>query len=179
MIFRAFDPAVKVRGEAVLSFLDVLGDQRLLGLEILQENGIPEPQKGEWYFQQSWLNAFSEIANRVGNQALFNIGLRVVETALWPQDIHDVHSSLSSIDQAFQMNHQGGRIGHYLYTRTGEQEGTMVCDNPYPDEFDRGIIYGTICHFGFCDTRNVQVRIDQAKPIRSRGGLSTTYFMNW
>ncbi len=65
-------------------------------LSILKQNGINDPKPGMWYKQQDWLNAFKDIASKVGASTLNNIGRKILRTQnglqrsiisrrVWPQ----------------------------------------------------------------------------------------------
>ena len=127
---------------------------KAMAFEILAKNGIKDLKPNEWYPQQAWLDAFKSISETIGPFTLCIIGKKIPENAQWPPEINEIHAALSSIDIAYHMNHRiddkilfnpetgemSEGIGHYKYTITSETTGTMVCNNPYPCDFDRGII---------------------------------------
>jgi len=138
--FKVFASGVEVNGETILSVVDGMGIFKKQGYDILAKNGIKNPEKGKWYPQQAWLDAFKEIAETIGPKTLYAIGRKIPENARFPSNIKDVHSALQSIDVAYHMNHRGGEIGHYHYKKTGERSAEILTHNPYPADFDRGII---------------------------------------
>ena len=85
--FVAFAPEVEVNGETVLSVVDGMGFLKDRGIAILAENGIINPRPGNWYPQQSWLNAFRSISEKIGPKTLFMIGKSIPENAQWPPDV--------------------------------------------------------------------------------------------
>ncbi len=121
---------------------------------ILKKHGIVDPQPGHWYPQQSWLDAFQEISTSVGPMTLKVIGKSIPENALWPPQVDDVHKALGSVDIAYHMNHRGGEVGHYRYEKTGERSARVVCDNPYPCDFDAGIIEAAAKRFAPAQPRH-------------------------
>jgi len=176
--FQAFAPGVEVSGAAVLSVVEGMGGFRVMALQILAQHGIIHPQSGKWYSQQAWLDAFRQIAERVGPATLRAIGNKIPETALWPPNITTVEDALESIDVAYHMNHRGGEIGHYHFQKTGERSGKVVCHNPYPCNFDLGIIEATAKRFvppGITPS----VRHDNTQPCRQKGDDSCTYVVTW
>ena len=176
--FIASSPKVEVNGETIYSFIDGMGVFKSSAIHTLQKHGISDPKPGQWYNQQDWLNAFKEIAEKVGKKTLFNIGLKIPENAKFPPEIDDIHKALSSIDVAYHMNHQGGKIGNYKYEKTGDSSGILICDNPYPDEFDKGII-NAMCRKFISNILSIIIKIDESKPIREKGGDSTTFNLSW
>ncbi len=147
---------------------------------------------GKWYSQQAWLDAFKAIANEVGLLTLFQIGRRIPENADWPPHVTDIHSALASIDVAYHMNHRiNGRalfdpatgamsegIGHYGYQRIDDRTARMTCKNPYPCDFDRGIIESAANKFKPAGFR-VSVHHDDPAMCRKAGGDACIYTVTW
>ncbi len=177
--FRAFAPGVEVNGETVLAIVDGMGFFQKRAFEILASNGIVKPEPGKWYSQQAWLNSFQRISDEIGPKTLNNIGLKIPENANFPPDIDDIEKALSSIDIAYHMNHRFGEIGHYHYQKSGDRQATLVCENPYPCDFDRGIIEAMSYRFKPKGSITVKVIHDDACPCRKRNAESCTYRVNW
>lgn len=176
--FVAFSPNVEVNGETVLSIVDGMGIFKRVAYKILAENGIDNPQPGLFYSQQLWLNAFRQISEQVGVNTLYTIGQKIPENAQFPPEINSVEKGLASIDVAYHMNHRGGEIGHYQYEKTGTNSARMVCDNPYPCDFDRGIIEAIADKFKK-DSEIVTVVHEGGEQCRKHGGESCTYQVKW
>jgi hypothetical protein len=151
---------------------------RFLSAGVLAKQGIVDPQAGEWYSQQAWLDAFRDIAEKTGPATLRTIGRGIPAVALWPPDVDTIDKALASIDVAYHMNHRGGEIGHYAFRKTGARSAEVVCDNPYPDDFDMGIIEATAKQFAPRGA-SVTVRHDDSRPCRKLGGDSCTYLVSW
>lgn len=177
-IYKAFDPLVEVNGETILSFLDGMGPYKDLFTSSLKQNEIDDPEPGKWYLQQSWLNTFKEIAAKTGPATLKRIGGNIPENAKWPPGINTIEAALKSIDTAYHMNHRKGKIGNYAYTPTNDRSGIMVCDNPYPCQFDQGIIEATAKKFA-ARGEIVKVVHDASGPCRLNGGESCKYQISW
>lgn len=155
-----------------------MGGFKSTAIKILTENGIGNPQPGSWYSQQSWLNAFKKISEGIGSATLFSIGQKVPENANFPPSIDSIHKALAAINTAYHLNHRNGLIGEYRYEKISERSARIICTNPYPDEFDRGIISQMSRKFQPAGA-NVKVTIDESKPSRTKGGDSTTFLINW
>jgi hypothetical protein len=173
--FKALAQGVEVNGETVLSILDGMGSFESIGRKMLTACGIVDPKPGQWYKQQDWLDAFRQIAEKVGDSTLFEIGKKIPENAQFPPEIDAVEKAIGAIDVAYHMNHRSGEIGHYSFALVGPREGRMVCDNPYPTEFDRGIIEAMALKF----VPYVDVAVDAARSSRKRGGNADTYTVTW
>jgi hypothetical protein len=178
--FKAFDPCVEVTGESVQAVVEGMGAFKQAALKILAEHGITDIQAGTWHKQQAWLDAFKTIAEEVGSSTLYSIGLKIPEHAIFPPQIDSLGKALAGIDTAYHMNHRNEPIGNIRFQRTGEKSVTMVCDNPYPCDFERGIITA------FCNRfqpkgslAKAKVTHDDSQPCRKRDADSCTYQVTW
>jgi hypothetical protein len=178
-VFRASSPKVEVSGETIYAIVNGMGAFKVNALKILAKNGIEKPQPGKWYNQQAWLDAFKDVAEQLDNPTLYLIGQKITEKAKFPPNITDIHEALASIDIAYQMNHRYGTIGNYKYEKTGENSAKMFCTNPYPDEFDRGIIAAAVKKFKPNNILGIIVEIDESAPVRIIGDDSTTFIVTW
>lgn len=188
--FVAFRPDVEVYGAVVLSVVDGMGDFTSTALKILAQHGIKKPQPDQWYPQQNWLDAFKTISEKIGPLTLFAIGKKIPEQVEWPPWMDTIDKALGALDLNYHLHHringeplfnpENGQmtegIGHYRFTGLkGPNSAEMVCDNPYPSEFDRGIIT-TLCR-RFKPAS--EVKLDKSKPTRTEGADSCTYIIEW
>ena len=169
---------MEVNGETVLSLVDGLGPFKEKGIKILTDQGIKDPKPGNWYPQQAWLNAFKIISDNIGSSTLLAIGKTIPRNAKWPPQIDTIEKALASIDVAYHMNHRSGEIGSYCYESTGEKSGKMICNNPYPSDFDQGIIFAVARKFAPENTFP-SVKLDETAPTRKKGAESCTFIINW
>ncbi len=191
--FKAFSSGVEVNGQTVLSVvagMAMMPSFKSAALKILAANGIEDPKGNQWYPQQAWLNAFKEISEKVGAMTLSSIGKKIPESAQWPPSVNSIETALASIDVAYHMNHRingkvmfdpaTGRmtegIGHYALEKTGEKKVKMVCRNPYPSEFDRGIVEAVAKKFA---PAGAFVTVAVTDDGRKAGGDSSTYSVEW
>ena len=177
--FKAFAPNVEVNGATVNSVVEGMGAFKVRALQILTECGITNPENEKWYSQTSWLNAFKIISESIGSSTLYSIGMKIPENAKFPPEINSIEKALASVDVAYHMNHRGGFIGTYKFQSTGERSGVMVCTNPYPDDFDRGIIEAMARKFKPKDSGIVKVVHDDSALCRKKGADSCTYKISW
>ncbi|NJL12855.1 MAG: hypothetical protein HC913_07560 [Microscillaceae bacterium] len=176
-----FAPDVEVNGETILSFVQAIPAYSNIMLDILKFHGINQPKPGQWYSQESWLNAFKEIGEKYGANTLFAIGKAIPDNAQFPPDIDNLEKALSSIDIAYHMNHQGGEIGYYhlIDFQSEYRFAKMECKNPYPSNFDKGIITAIARKFKPDTAIVVQVELDENYPSRLNGSESCTYKVSW
>lgn len=179
--FIPFGPSVEVNGETVLSFINALPSSRARIADILANHGIVNPQPGQWYAQKSWLDAFKEIAEKIGPNTLFMIGKAIPENAQFPPHIDSLEKGLGAIDMAYHMNHRGGEIGFYKLAEFNEKGryAIMECKNPYPCDFDRGIITTMARKFKPKKSIMVNVTLDKSKPGRLDGKETSYYKVTW
>lgn len=191
--YKAFEENVEVNGQTVLSVVDGIGVFKDRAYDILKRHGIENIEPEKWYPQQSWLDAFKEIADSTGEFTLNSIGKKIPENAEFPPEIDDIEKALAAIDVAFHINHRiNGKvmfnpetgemlegIGHYHFEKTGDNEARMVCDNAYPSDFDRGIIEAMARKFKPADSAFVSVRLDKTRPTRKEGADSCTFLVSW
>jgi hypothetical protein len=175
--FRAFSSNVFVNGQTVLSVVKGMGAFARSGSDILARHGINAPEAAGWYPQQAWLDAFEEISKSIGPKTLAQIGLSIPSNAKFPPGIDSVEKALASLDVAYHMNHRGGEIGRYAYTKTGERNGTMECRNPYPCAFDGGLVEAVVKRFMPAGSRP-SVKHDSSA-CRSKQGDSCVFLISW
>jgi hypothetical protein len=176
--YKAMAPGVEVNGETVLSVVNGMGMFKARATEALAGAGIKNPAAGNWYPQQAWLDAFKALAGTVGATTLNMIGRAIPQSARFPPEIDSIDKALAAIEVAYHMNHRGGEIGHYRFERTGGQAAKLVCNNPYPCPFDRGIVEAMASRFRPAGSTPV-VKHDDSAPCREKGADSCTYLVSW
>lgn len=187
--YKAFTSGVEVNGQTIYSVIDAMKGFDDIAHELLDKNGIKNFSRDDWYPQEAWLNAFKDIAENVGEKTLFNIGKAILTNAMLPPGIDTIDKGLSLIDVAYHMNHRlDGKImfdpsngvmlegiGHYLYEKTGEKSAKMIGQNPYPCEFDRGIVMSMARRF----QPLAEVVLDKSVKNRKDGNETSTYLVTW
>jgi hypothetical protein len=188
----AKESGIKVNGQTVLAVVNGLGAYKIMGKSILNSKGLANVEVDEWYSQQGWLDAFKEIDVKVGRATLLSIGKQIPETADWPPTVRTIEDALASIDIAYHINHMKNNkamfdintgviqegIGHYLFQKTGEGQGKVICDNPYPCEFDQGIIEATAEKFKPDSGKSITIRHDDVS-CRKNGEDACIYHISW
>jgi len=172
----AFAPDVEVNGATVLSITAGMGPA---SKPILAAHGFDNVKPDAWYSQQAWLDTFHEISQLPSNESdLVSIGMEIPDNAMFPPDIDSIVAALQSIDVAYHMNHRGGEIGHYTATVVNDHQVDVVCDNPYPCDFDYGIIFSMARRF--CPNGMfAHIEHDEDCPCRKNSADSCTYHVTW
>jgi hypothetical protein len=174
--FVAFDPNVEVLGAALQSFFDAAGHNIQ---PILDKYGLTEVDPQEWYPQQWVLELYQEVARHESSSLnLVSIGMRIPEVAAFPPDLDSLEAALMMLDAAYHMNHRGGDTGYYRATPIGPKHFSVECRNPYPSDFDYGIIYAVVKRFKPAGTAFV-VQRDEEGPSRQKGDDYCTFDVTW
>ncbi|NLF50781.1 MAG: hypothetical protein GX577_06555 [Leptolinea sp.] len=191
--FVALVEGVEVNGETVLSIVDGMGILKDKALKILSDYGIDNPQPGLWYSQQAWLDSFKQIAAKFRPLTLTSIGRKIPENAVFPPDIDEIGKALAAIDVAYHINHRidsvplfdpstgvmSEGIGHYFVKSTGPNSAIFICNNPYPCDFDRGIIDAMAFRYRPAGSNNVTITHDDESHCRKNGGQECRYIVRW
>ncbi len=176
--FEPFAPNVEVNGETVLTTINSFPEfMRNTAQMLLEEKGIVNPKPGKWYSQKAWLDSFKVIADKYGSNTLFEIGKGIPENAKFPPEIDSIEKALGSIDVAYHMNHRNGEIGFYKLVShdPGKKTLIMQCKNPYPCDFDRGIITTMARKF----KSGIKVDLDSNRPSRKDGADESWYVVTY
>lgn len=197
MALNPVSPDLQVLGAAVNSIVEGFGAFRILASRSLTDvdigtidaRGAFHLDKAAWYSLADYLRAYSRIERDLGSSFVYSAGLTIPRTALFPAAIHDVETATRSIDVAYHMNHgrngealfdektgtMGEGIGHYHVQSAGARLLRIVCENPYPCDFDRGIVEAMAKRF----EPSAKVLHDPKQACRKFGGESCTFQVEW
>jgi hypothetical protein len=170
--FVAFEPEVEVLGTVLMSLIE--GTQERI-IPVFEKHGITNVRPDHWYPKQAMLDAMQEFGQTVD---LVSIGRGIPNLAQWPPEIDTVYKAFEALDQAYHMNHRGGEIGHYHVDFVGDQAVDVVAQNPYPCDFDYGLLFGLAQRYLYKGA-NLKVIHDNTAPCRQKNGDSCTYHITW
>lgn len=173
--FVGFDPNVLVSGQSMMIIIQAMG-KRVCPL--LKKHGMENIQPDLWYPQQPYLDFFREIALGDFRSVLISIGMLVPTLMYWPENVQTIIQALFFIDEVYQMNHKGGTIGSYQAVQTRERQIEMRCENPYPCDFDYGLIYGAAKLYQPAD-EHILVTHASTGRCRKYGGDTCVYTVSW
>lgn len=171
---KPFTPDAQVLGQVLSNSLkgfSPLAQKSLL--KILDKKGIKELNLNTWYNIKTSLDFFNQVATEFGPNTLFNLGKSVPENAIFPPDIDSLENGLKSIDLAYNSNHRNGYVGFYKMVSHDLEEKKIImhCYNPYPCDFDRGLIITIARKF----KSGVRVVLDESKSTKKKGGNESWY----
>lgn len=169
--------SIEVNGRVVLALVHVMGAFRSLSLDILKENGIENPEDGEWYPLLHFLQSFDTMMQRIGPNTLSAVGRQIVAQAPVPPNVDSPASALSALDTAYQGEHRGGDVGHYHFVSKGPRNGLMISTTPYPENFDRGLIRALVEKFD--PDGLIDVHMDSSPESMEKGASARTYSVSW
>lgn len=198
--FDAYD-GFQVLGQNLQNMKDGFGQFSLLasallleeGLGDADENGLAKYEPTKWYPLKSHLRAFHRIRQEYGGLILKQVGEFVPKGAVFPPTVTDITSALAAIDVAYHLNHgtdhkpllkmESGQIldwkegiGHYKITPVaGQKKIVCVCDNPYPCDFDQGLILAMAQRF----QPSATLVHDNPSVCRTKGAKSCSYTVTW
>jgi hypothetical protein len=198
MQFKVLEPGIEVSGDCLGSMVDGFKKYPSVAAKYLTKHGLlktvagktGEVDRSAWYPLESWLAAYEGIAKEVGPNSLYACGRSIPENAVFPPFVTDIYSGIASIEIAYHMNHRKNGtvmfnpetgqklegIGHYQSQPVeGERRIVCVCENPYPCDFDRGIVAAMANRFE-ASARTVH---DNGAPCRKKGAESCTYAILW
>jgi hypothetical protein len=161
-------------GEALQTFMKGLRQSDALVQQILQEHGLTTIDPQTWYPLDDARSIYRTVAQRVGDNTLFRVGLEMISSAAFPPDIKDVRGVLALLDVAYKMNARGSNIGGITCTFNDESSATIVFTTPFPCALERGIIQGC------CDRFDTQALIEHdPAECRDRGDAHCVYYVSW
>lgn len=173
--YEAFSEDAEVNGRSVRSVVEGVGQfssaYKERTLNILDNHGLPEPEEGEWYSMQAYLDAFEELSDTVGPKTVTKIGSEIPSVVDWPPEVGTVEEALTSLDDVYRMNHRGEDLGYYEFEPTGDASGVMECRNPYPPELDEGLLKGVAEKFS---DDGAFVRVEQTSE-----GVERAFDISW
>lgn len=143
-------PRAEVLGASVLGMARGLESQGLdwaRVLDLLHQVGIVDPQADSWYSVTRLLAFLAAVERAHGREALRAVGRAIPDTARFAPDLDTLERALRTLDVAYQVNHRGGPIGRYRYQAKGPGQGEMHCENPYPCDFDGGLLERLVARY--------------------------------
>ncbi len=198
MQYEQCDPDIEVNGESLGATVDAFKQYPSIVSKYLVKyglvktvNGKPEQiDRSAWYPLDKWLACYLAIAKDVGLNSLYTIGKKIPENAAFPPHLSDIRSALGSMDVAYHLNHRKGGlpmfdpatgtmlegIGHIRVDfAENERRAAVVCEHPYPCEFDRGLVTALATRF----EPMAKTVHDNGAPCRKKGASSCTYIVTW
>ncbi len=197
MQYKSFAPHIEVLGLSIQFIVESFAVMPSVGVKYLARYGmgtiLPDGKlqfdPHAWYSLDRWLLLLEGISTEVGSGPLFAIGRKVGTNAPLPPSTQDIRATFGELDRTYHAFHRReGKvmldpatglmlegIGHYRsHPATGQNRIEVVCENPYPCDFDMGIVTGFSQRF-----QAAIIRHEATAPCRKRGAESCTYVVTW
>ena len=176
--YQCMQASAQVRGEFVIPMIDSAGPFQDIPLKILADNGINEPQPGEWYSYQAYLNSLKAIAAKMGPATMFLIGKWMVEDSKWPADMDSMDRLFEALDQTYRAYHRG-ESNSYKTAKVDEKNIRVTSQSPYPEDVERGLIETLVRKYKPKNVLTARVKVDPSQPSKSKGSNSSSYLVSW
>ena len=169
----------EVSGAIALAMVKGMRGLRKRHRQMLDRHGLDAPNPDQWYPQDDVLAVFEAIAADAELLTYCEMGTQVAHDADFPPEVESIEQALSHADALHRDNHRGRQVGSYTFQKTGENTGTILCNTPYPCDFDRGLVEGIARRFRPDGAWNVTVRHDGSAPCRKRGDDGCGFVVAW
>jgi hypothetical protein len=192
-----FESKIEVHKVSVVSVIEAFKMFPEVPHRILSKHGVGElspdgryaPPENDWHPVEPILAAIHEVSNTIGRYKMFDVGKLIPKNVVLPPTLRDIHACIQSIDVHYHLHHRkNGQvmfntatgamldgIGHYGYTPKEDRRIVSVCENPYPCDFDRGILLGMARLF----EPRARVEHVDSEPCRRDRAPSCTYEVIW
>ncbi|BDS12464.1 hypothetical protein [Aureispira anguillae] len=173
-----FDFNAETLGQAFLpAIFSLPGFVKNNMLKLLAAQDVTDLQTENWYPVKSILDFYAQVIENYGPNTIFDLGKAIPENAVFPPGIDSIGNGLGLIDTAYNMNHRNGYLGFYKLVSHDEAEKKIVmqCYNPYPCDFDRGLLTSMARKFKL----GVRVMVDESKPSKKKGDLESWYIVSY
>ncbi|HAA11702.1 MAG TPA: hypothetical protein DCE41_08385 [Cytophagales bacterium] len=180
--FISSDPNAQVKSTTLLELKNFVSEPfRPMLDKILKANGVFVETPEEWYPMQLGLDVCREIQDTVGPHTMFSIGKKAGELRQFPDGIATLAEALKSLNEAYKASHRGGAVGFYelISEDVTARRIEFKAQNPYPDEFDRGILMSVARKFKPTNAINIEVNRKEGVPSRMDDHDFTIFVITW
>lgn len=170
---------VEVQSGTARALMEALGLLSQETRRILAEHGIPSLVQQEWYPIQTLLKCLSDIRSQMGPYTLHSLGRLSAQHIAFLPTVGSFPAALASLDQAYQTRHRGqGNVGGYHSQPQGGRSARVRCDNPYPCEYDQGLLESLFERFP--PQEAFRLRFTHASgDCRTQGAPACLYQLHW
>ena len=170
---------IEVEGRVISTLIASVEVVRPEVQRILAAHGISAASPRPWYPLEDVLRCVADVQERVGLVTLRAVGQQVPRHTAYPPQLTTFPMALFHMNAAYQRNHRGpGNIGGYHHEPVDGESARMRCDNPYPCEFNQGVLEGLHARFAARGARRLRIEHDPAS-CRTQGGSSCLYHLKW
>jgi hypothetical protein len=135
-------------GAALSSFIHALSESQVTVDKLLADAGVDHIDPEAWYEYDWAMSFFFKIEEMLGKAGIERVGRSMIESAIYPPEIDNVHALLSGLGHWYELNARGPDVGEI--TCEFEDESTALIDNSARGScaFNIGIIQGACARYG-------------------------------
>jgi uncharacterized protein YceK len=172
--YTAYSPDAEVSGAAVLSVISAM-DARLRPL--MDKQGFETVDSQAWYPQQAFLDALRMIEAQ-GADMLVQIGMKLMDTTILPNDIQKMEDALVHLDKIYQIYHRKDDESRWQVALDVSGCATCVSCTAYPPDLEYGMLYALARRFRPRKAKFAVQHITRGA-CRQHGGDCCTYQVRW
>lgn len=161
-------------GAALNSFVLALEHSHNIVHKLLADAGVDRIDPDRWYDYDWAVSIFYRIGEQVGRGALIEVGRKMIESAVYPPGIDNIHTLLMSLGAAFRLNARGPGVGDILCTLDDDHSATLDWAVKGPCALCIGILEGSCRRYG------IEPMIEHgAGGCRDEGASTCIYHVSW
>jgi hypothetical protein len=175
--FIAFDLNSEVAGPFVIATFEAM---RRIGVNVrpfLEKHSLDTVKPDTWVNLQKFLDLLKDIKENSGNFfSLISLG-KIAPEVSDLSHIKSIKDIFEFLNTGYLMSHRGGDIGEYITEFLGEHHIRITARNPYPSDFDYGLLWGAAKMFA---PESSFVKVVRAEsPCRLKGNDRCIYDITW
>ncbi len=171
--FVLFEPESEFIGQSMISLIEAAQEDIQ---HVLNAYHIDEIDPDEWYPGDLYMDILKDLAGPSHN--LVSIGMKIPEKATYPPLIDSLEMALLTINDAYQMDQRHGYNGSYVTQQIDDRDFVVIARNPFPCDFDYGIL-SSLCRRFLPPGTSFTVKHDDTCECRKDGADSCTYHITW
>lgn len=169
----------EVIGNSLRALMESMSVMKVEAQRLLRAHGIADAQPGQWYPLLSVIRALDDVRTQVGPRTVRAIGHRVATYALVPTRPLLFTHLIAGSDSIYRSNHRGSwGLGGYHPMGGTAASARLRCDNPYPCEFDQGLLEGFFERFTPPGSFRLRL-LHEPGGCRDQGGEACLYQLTW
>jgi len=135
------DPHAETLGIHFIAFFQNLREDQTR--PIMERHGLLDIAPDQWIPTRKMMYALNELAEDPDFMSgLVAIGIEIGKRIVVPLEDPTLEEVLLSWNASFHAVHRNGDVGQKIAEKVGEKHYRITLTDPYPDDFNYGIMYG-------------------------------------
>jgi hypothetical protein len=173
-----YDMNAEVTAKLPLGVFEVL---RRLGVDpqpFIERHNLENLQADSWLPISDYLALLEDVQKNANNYyTLISVGSKIPELADKMPETFTLQDLFRNMNDSYHINHRNGEIGNYFVEFLAENHIRVIAQNPYPSDFDYGLVWGGAKYFAPKGTFVKVVRAES--PSRLKGDDHCIYDITW